>query len=65
MARNQPQSQTYDLVLCQHKEQGLLVIPAQAGIQWRNLDSRLRGNDETPKSRFDKALVHYQELNQR
>jgi len=22
------------------------VIPAQAGIQWRILDSRLRGNDE-------------------
>ena len=26
---------------------GLLVIPAQAGIQTAILDSRLRGNDET------------------
>jgi hypothetical protein len=41
----------------QHQEQGLLVIPAQAGIQCRNLDSRLRRNDEIPKSRFEKALV--------
>jgi hypothetical protein len=45
------------LVLCQHKEQGFLVIPAQAGIQIATLDSRLCGSDGTPKSRFDKALL--------
>jgi hypothetical protein len=40
-----------------HQEQGLVVIPAQAGIQCRSLDSRLRGNDGTPKLRSDKALT--------
>ncbi len=40
-----------------HKEQGYLVIPAQAGIQIATLDSRLRGNDETPESRFDEAVA--------
>jgi len=33
------------------------VIPAQAGIQIAALDSRLRGNDVTPKLRFYKAQV--------
>jgi hypothetical protein len=33
----------------------LLGIPAQAGIQIVVLDSRLRGNDENAKSRFDNA----------
>jgi hypothetical protein len=28
------------------------VIPAQAGIQCRNVDSRLRGNDENMKLRI-------------
>jgi hypothetical protein len=51
-------------VLCQHLEQVLLVIPAQAGIQIATLDSRLRGNDGTPnhgtpKLRFDKAKEHF------
>ena len=36
---------------------GFTVIPAQAGIQIAALVSRLRGNDVTPKRRFDKALV--------
>jgi hypothetical protein len=35
---------------------GFTVIPAQAGIQIAALVSRLRGNDVTPKLRFDKAL---------
>jgi hypothetical protein len=30
-------------------EHGFSVIPAQAGIQIMALDSRLRGNDGTPK----------------
>jgi len=34
---------------------GLAVIPALAGIQIAALDSRLRGNDVTQKSGFDKA----------
>jgi hypothetical protein len=34
----------------------VFVIPAQAGIQIATLDSRLRGNDGTPKQGFDKAL---------
>jgi transposase len=33
----------------------LLVIPAQAGILIATLDSRLRGNDETPRFKFDRA----------
>ena len=32
---------------------GVRVIPAQAGIQCRNLDTRLRGNDKTQKARCD------------
>ena len=36
----------------------LLVIPAQAGIQRCNLDSRLRGNDGARKSSVDDAQVH-------
>ena len=35
---------------------GFTVIPAQAGIQIAALVSRLRGNDVTPKLKFDKAL---------
>jgi hypothetical protein len=50
------------VVLCQYQERGLLVIPPQAGIQCLNLDSRLRGNDGTPKTRFDKAVVSKPEL---
>jgi hypothetical protein len=38
-------------------KKGPTVIPAQAGIQIAALVSRLRGNDVTPKLRFDKALV--------
>jgi hypothetical protein len=38
---------------------GLTVIPAQAGIQIAALGSRLRGNDVTPKRRFDKALANF------
>jgi len=52
------------VVLCQSlkqgftvMKQGFTVIPAQAGIQIAALDSRLRGNDVTPKLRFDKAIV--------
>jgi hypothetical protein len=47
------------VVHCQHKEQSFLLIPAQAGIQIATLDSRLRGNDGTPKSRFDTAVVAF------
>jgi hypothetical protein len=36
-------------------EQGLLVIPAQVGIQIAVLDSRLRGNNGTRKSSPDDA----------
>ena len=36
---------------------GFTVIPAQAGIQIAALVYRLRGNDVTPKLRFDRALV--------
>ncbi len=43
-------------MLCLHQQQGVFVIPAQVGIQCLNLDSRLRGNDGTPKSSFDKAF---------
>ena len=35
---------------------GLLVIPAQAGIQTAALDSRLRGNDGIRESSIDDAL---------
>ena len=45
------------LVLCQNLKLGLSVIPAQAGIQIAALDSRLRGNDGSRKSRFDRALA--------
>jgi hypothetical protein len=31
------------LLLCQHEEQGLLVIPAQAGFECRNLNSACAG----------------------
>jgi len=43
---------------CQGLKFVLPVIPAQAGIQRSNLDSRLRGNDGTPKSGLDAAAVH-------
>jgi hypothetical protein len=43
-------------VRCQNVKLRLLVIPAQAGIQWRNLDSRLRGNDESQRTIVDDAL---------
>jgi hypothetical protein len=36
---------------------GLLVIPAQAGIQIATLDSRLRGNDGMAESDFDDAPI--------
>ena len=36
-------------------EQGLLVIPAQVGIQIAVLDSRLRGNNGTTKPGVDDA----------
>ena len=36
----------------------MLVIPAQAGIQFGNLDSRLLGNDGNPGAlSWDNALV--------
>jgi hypothetical protein len=35
----------------------VFVIPAQAGIQTATQVSRLRGNNGTPKSRFDKVLA--------
>ncbi|MEI7698772.1 MAG: hypothetical protein WCK86_03180 [Planctomycetia bacterium] len=38
------------------------VIPAQAGVQIAPLVSRLRGNDVTPKLRFDKALRQFDML---
>jgi hypothetical protein len=33
----------------QNRKSGLIVISAQAGIQYRNLDYRLRGNDGPPE----------------
>jgi hypothetical protein len=39
-------------VICDLSEFGSSVIPAQAGIQCRNVDSRLRGNDENMKLRI-------------
>ena len=36
-------------------DSGSVVIPAQAGIQCRNLDSHLRGNDGTPESSVEDA----------
>ena len=44
-------------VLWQHFELGLIVTPAQTGIQCRYPDSRHRGNDGSPKSRLDKTAV--------
>jgi hypothetical protein len=45
------------LLHCQNLKLGLAVIPAQAGIQCRDLDSRLRGNDVAPKRTVHRALV--------
>ena len=41
-------------------KEGLTVIPAQAGIRIATLDSRLRGNDGTPKRSINNARFRMQ-----
>ena len=48
---------TLNVARCQDLKLWLLVIPAQAGIQRRNLDSRLRGNDEIRRQTTDTRLI--------
>jgi hypothetical protein len=48
------------LVFCQNLNLVLFVIPAQAGIHFQALGSRLRGTDVIPKLTFDRTLVPVQ-----